>query len=195
MALDVLKGLTPSRKLGSNYNSGGYTTYPIANGYASNIGEGDPVKLSAGQIQLAVNTDPTLGVFMGVRYIDSDAKLQFKKNFVAGTSSQGGKIVEGGYSQPLAFVSDDADGTFIIRTEDSVSISAGLLGQSFKVSAIGSVVNGRSQAVLDVAASAGSSGGHMVTIIGKWTGRDNDFGDAPTAVEVKLSNPGIVGEL
>lgn len=195
MALDVLKGLTPVRKLGAGYNNAGHATYPIANGYATAIGEGDPVKLSGGTIQLATNTDPCIGVFQGVRYIDSDDKLQFKKNFVASTSSKGGKEVEGGYQQPLAYVTDDPNQTYVVRTADSVSVSAGQLGTSYKLSAIGSVVNGRSQVVLDTAASAGTSGGHMVTILGLYTGQDSEWGDAPTAVEVKLSNHGIVGEL
>jgi hypothetical protein len=195
MALDVLKGLTPTRKLGSGYNNGGGNHYPIANGYASNIGEGDPVKLSAGVIQLATNDVACLGVFKQVSYIDSEGKFQVKKNFTAGTSSKGGQQLYGGYTQPVALIADDPNQTFVMRVVDAVSISAGQLGTSFKVSAIGSVVGGRSQAVIDEAASAGASGGHMVTVIGLYTGRDSEWGDAPTAVEVKLSNHGIVGEL
>jgi hypothetical protein len=83
-----------------------------------------------------------------------------------------------------------------MRTSDTVS-AAVTLGQSYKVSAIGSVVNTRSQAVLDVSASAGTSGGHMVTVVGFWTEPNNTnvAGSYSTAVEVKLSNPGIIGEL
>jgi len=194
--IDVLKGLTPSRKLGSAPNTGGGNHYPIANGYAANIGEGDPVKLSAGVIQLATNTanTPALGSFRSVSYIDADGKLQVKNNFVAGTSSQGGKVVYGGYTQPMAFIADDPNQTYVVRTNVS-ALSAGQIGKSFKLSAIGSVVNGRSQAVLDINASAGTSGGHMVTILGLYTGRNSEWGTGPTAVEVKLSNYGIVGEL
>lgn len=196
MALDVLKGLTPNRKLGSRPNSTGFGTYPIANGYGSDIGEGDPVKLSAGVIQLADNDSVCLGIFIGCHYANADGQVIFNKTFPTGTSSKGGVQLEGGYTQPLAKVVDDPDSTFIIRTVDAVSVSQGLLGSSFKVSAIGSVVNGRSQAVLDLTSAGTSTGdGHMITVIGLWTGRDNEWGDAPTAVEVKLSNPGIVGEL
>lgn len=193
--VDVLKGFSPARKQGSRYNNGGFNTYPIDNGYATAIGEGDPVKLSAGKLELATNADAVIGIFKGVRYVDANGQLQFKKNFEANTSSKGGVEFDGGYSQPLAFVDDDPESTFVVRTADAVSVSQGLLGTSFKMSAIGSVVNGRSQAVLDVAASAGTSGGHMVTIVGLYTGRNSEWGTAPTAVEVKLSNPGIVGEL
>jgi hypothetical protein len=194
MALDVQKGLTPTRKLGAGYNNGGMNIYPIANGYASNIGEGDPVKLSGGVINLATNAGAVIGVFAGCQYIDDNAQLQFKNNFVAGTSSKGGIQVGLGLSQPLAKVYDDPNQTYIVRTHLS-ALAATDLGKSYKVSAIGSVVGGRSQAVLDVAASVGTSGGHMITVIGLWTGQDSEFGTGPIAVEVKLSNYGIVGEL
>lgn len=194
MALDVLKGLTPVRKLGSGYNNGGGNWYPIDNGYAANIGEGDPVKLSVGRINVALNTAACLGVLAQVAYVDSDGKLQYKREFVAGTSSKGGKEVFGGYTQPMALVYDDPNQTYVIRTT-TTSVSSGMIGRSFKVSAIGSVVGSRSQAVLDVAASAGTSGGHMVTVIGLYTGQDSEWGTAPTAVEVKLSNHGFIGEL
>lgn len=194
MALDVLKGLTPTSKIGSGYRNGGFTTYPIANGLAENIGEGDPVRLSGGVITLASNGAACIGVFAGVRYVDSDSQLQFKKNFATGTSSKGGVQIDGGYTQPLAYVYDDPNEQYIARTLLS-ALSAGTIGKSFKMSAIGSVVQGRSQAVLDVNASAGSSGGHMVTVMGLWTGRSSEWGTGPIAVVVKLSNHGIVGEL
>ena len=193
------KGFTPNRKLGGGYNSGGMGNYPIANGYASNIGEGDPVKLSGGTIQLAENTTETLGIFAGCKYVDPDtAQLRVRKDFPANTSSKGGVKVEGStYSQPIALVAEGVDRTFTMQTtEVSVSsLSAGIIGKSYAVSAIGSVLNGRSQAVVDIAASAGTTAGHMVTIVGLYKEPDVEFGVTPLAVEVKLSNPGIVGEL
>lgn len=196
MALDVLKGLTPTRKRGSGYNGAGGNHYPVANGYGTNLGEGDPVKLNGGVVELATNDDPVLGVFQSVSYIDANGLLQVKRNFVAGTSSQGNKEVYGGYQQPMALIIDDPNQTYILRTPDSVAVSAGQIGTTFTVSAIGSVVAGRSQAVLDATpATSVSAGNQMVTLLGLWTGRDSEFGTAPNAVEVKLSNPGIVGEL
>jgi hypothetical protein len=191
--LTVLKGATPVRKLGSGYNAGGFNIYPIVNGHTENIGEGDFVKLSAGKLQLATNLAACLGSFQEVMYIDSEGRLQCKKNFESGTSSKGGVVVAGGYSQPIAFVNDDPNATYVMRA--TASISAGMLGKSLKVSAIGSVVNGRSQAVIDVAASAGTSAGYMVTIVGLYPNEHNAWDANPTAVEVKLANPGIVGEL
>jgi len=194
MPLDVLKGFTPVRKLGSGYNNGGGNWYPLANGYASDIGEGDPVKVSGGTLLLATNLAAALGTFKQVAYIDSDAKLQFKRNFTAGTSSKGGKEVFGGYTQPMAQVLDDPNQTYVVRTQ-SGALTVSAIGKYYKMSAIGSVVNGRSQAVLDVDASAGTSGGHMVTVVGLYTGQSSEWGTGPLAVEVKLSNHGFVGEL
>jgi hypothetical protein len=194
-ALNILKGLTPTRKLGSNRNAGGLNVYPVSNGYATAIGNGDPVKLSAGKIELATNAGAVLGTLQGVMYIDTEGQLQVKPNFVAATSSKGGIVVAQGLTQVLALVNDDPNQTYAVRTVDAASVSAGMIGRSFKVSAIGSVVGGRSQCVLDVAASAGTSGGHMITVVGLWSEPGNDWGNAPTAVEVKLSNHGIIGEL
>lgn len=194
MALDVLKGATPNRKLGSGYNNGGTNWYPIANGYATDIGEGDFVKVSGGTLLLATNLAAAIGSLKQVSYIDSDGKHQFKRNFTAGTSSKGGKEVFGGYTQPMAQVFDDPNQTYIVQTLLS-ALTVSAVGKSYKMSALGSVVNGRSQAVLDVNASAGTSGGHMVTVIGLWTGQSSEWGTGPIAVEVKLSNHGFVGEL
>lgn len=196
MALTVPRGFTPTRKLGANYNSGGLNAYPVSNGYNTAIGNGDPVKLSAGKIELATNAGAVLGVLAGVKYIDSEGRLQVTPNFIAGTSSKGGLFVEGKFTQPVAMVYDDPNQAYILLTVSAASVSAGLLGASKKVSAIGSVnAMGRSQCVIDVDASAGSSAGHMVTIVGLWSEPGSNWGDAPTAVEVKLSNPGIIGEL
>jgi len=193
--VDVLKGLTPTRKRGANYNSAGFNTYLIANGYSNAIGEGDPVKLSGGVVQLADNDSVCLGVFKGVRYIDSNGQLQFKNAFPAGTSSKGGQEVEGGYTQPLADIYDDPDQTYVVRTLSS-ALAATDIGTSYRISAIGSVVGSRSQAVLQTTSAGTSTGdGHMVTVLGLWTGRNSEWGSGPIAVEVKLSNPGIVGEL
>ncbi len=194
MPLDVLKGFTPVRKLGSGYNNGGGNWYPLANGYASDIGEGDPVKVSGGTLLLATNLAAALGTFKQVAYIDSDAKLQFKRNFTAGTSSKGGKEVFGGYTQPMAQVLDDPNQTYVVRTLLS-ALTVSAVGKYYKMSAIGSVVNGRSQAVLDVNAPAGTSGGHMGTIVGLYTGQSSEWVTGPLSVEVKLSNLGFVGEL
>ncbi len=199
MPLDVTKGFTPARKLGSTPNNSATGTYPIRNGYATAIGNGDPVLLSAGFIKLGANGSPCIGVLGGVRYIDADSRLVFTPNFIAATSSKGGVEVEGGYTQPLAYVYDDPGQTYVVRTLlTALPVSA--VGRSYRMSAIGSVnAIGQSEAVLDVNATAGTSAGdgHMVTVIGIWKGQDSNFGTGatPIAVEVKLSNYGSVQEL
>ena len=95
----------------------------------------------------------------------------------------------------MAHVYDGEAQTCIVRTESS-ALAATNIGTSYRMSAIGSVVNGRSQAVLQTTSAGTSTGdGHMVTVLGLWTGQSSEWGTGPIAVEVKLSNPGIVGEL
>lgn len=192
--LHVLKGLTPSRKLGAGVNNVGFNHYPITNSYAFNIGEGDPVLLCGGKVKLATNTaTKVLGVFLGVSYVRDTGQAQFQKNFVAGTSANGVIPIFGKYLQPMAMVADDPEQTYIIRTSDSTAIPQTGLGKSYKVSAIGTVVNGRSQAVIDVAASAGTSGGYMVNVLGISADVNSAWGVAPNAVEVKLARQGTIG--
>ncbi len=192
--ITVPKGMTPTRVLGEGRNTGGFNLYPIANGYNVDIGHGDPVKLSVGVINIATNTQACLGVLQSVQYIDSEGRFQVKPNFVAGTSSLGGVTHTGRYTQPMAAVYDNDRQTYIMQS--LVSVSIGNVGHSYKVSAIGSVVQGQSQCVVDICASAGTSAGHMVTILGLWTEPGASFDTSNGAVvEVKLSNPGFIGEL
>lgn len=193
--IDIQKGFTPARKLGSQYNAGGFNTYPIRNGYATAIGEGDPVALSAGYIVIATNAKNCYGVFAGCQYIDSDGALQFKKDFVAGTSSKGGVPVLNGEARVYGKVYDDEDQTYVVRTATSAALTVSAVGRTYKMSAIGSVVNGRSQAVIDGVASAGTSGGYMVTVLGLYGTQNVAWGQGPIAVEVKLARFGSVQEL
>jgi len=194
--IDIQKGFTPARKLGSQYNSCGFNTYPIRNGYATAIGEGDPVALSAGYIVIATNAKNCYGVFGGCQYVDPvTGQLQFTKDFVAGTSSKGGVPVLNGEARVYGKVYDDEDNTYIVRTATSAVLQVSAVGRTYKMSAIGSVVNGRSQCVIDGVASAGTSGGYMVTVLGLYGTQNVAWGQGPIAVEVKLARFGSVQEL
>lgn len=61
--------------------------FPIATGYATAIGTGDPVKLLAdGTIAAAAAGDRVLGIFQGVSYVDSDGNMQFRSRWPASTA-------------------------------------------------------------------------------------------------------------
>jgi hypothetical protein len=58
--------------------------FPIASGYATTLGQGDPVKLlSDGTIAKAAAGDRMVGVFIGVQYVDSSGNAQFTNRWPA----------------------------------------------------------------------------------------------------------------
>src|ERR1700761_9557654 len=89
MATGPVTGFSPSRTIGSGPDNQGVSNYSIASGYATNIGKGDPVKLSSGTLALATNGDTTLGVFESVDYIPNDTTLRptYRNNWPASTAA------------------------------------------------------------------------------------------------------------
>jgi hypothetical protein len=63
-----------------------YTEHPIASGYNTDLGVGDPVAaLGDGTIVLCGVTARILGIFMGVNYIDAGGNAVFKNYWPADT--------------------------------------------------------------------------------------------------------------
>ena len=88
MATAPRLGLTPAKTVGSGPDNKGLTEYTIANGYATALGTGDPVKLTTdGSIIRASNSADTIGVFHGVTYVDSTGRIQIQKYWPASTTS------------------------------------------------------------------------------------------------------------
>lgn len=139
MPTGTKKGLTPSRMVGSGGDNRGLSSYPIASGYASSIGLGDPVKLSSGTIVLATNdTADAIGVFAGVKYTDSEGTPQFKKSWTASTT---GTDIE-------ALVDDNPFRTFTAKADGPVPLVTP--GDIFAMSGIGApdANTGRSTALV-----------------------------------------------
>ena len=73
------KGLQPVRKLDGSAWSGALNEYPITSTYATALYNGDPVTtLADGTIGVGVAGSPILGVFQGVKYIDSTGVAKFQ---------------------------------------------------------------------------------------------------------------------
>lgn len=85
MASAPRKGLNNLRNVGSSPDNKGINDYTIASGYNTNIGVGDPVKLSSGTLVLATNGADAIGVFQGVSYTDSFGAPVFKQYWPANT--------------------------------------------------------------------------------------------------------------
>lgn len=137
-ASKALFGAVPLRKIGSNYNTTGQSSYDIANATASNIFHGDLVKVADGFITpIATTTDYAVGVFMGCEYVDPVSKQPtFSHYFPANTSSAVGN--------PVGFVADDPNATFMIQADASVT-AGDINSQNFSVTlGSGSTVTGNS---------------------------------------------------
>lgn len=114
MTTGVKKGLNPARKVGSAPDSKGLSTYAIASGYATGLGKNDPVKLASdGTIVLASNdTADSIGVFMGVSYVDSQGNVVYSKNWPASTVA----------TNIEALVMDDPNSTFTAKAEGPIPL-------------------------------------------------------------------------
>jgi len=179
--------------VGGGCNSKGINTYPVNNAYASNIGWGDPVKLSAGYVKLATHGEPVLGVAVGVNTVENGQPVA-RRNFVAGTSISSKPYDSfGGLTVPTIKVLDDPEATFTITATGLVS--AGHVGMNFRLSSIGVVAthSGESDCKLDVL-TATTSGGDavsadaatMVRLIRVVETPGNELGDTNPTVEVKF---------
>ena len=171
-------GFRPARIRGGSPNPQALGEYRIANGLATNIFNGDPVKqIADGTIVVAsVTTDHAIGVFQGCFYVDPNTKEPtFSRYFPTGVSSADGVV--------KALVADDERQTFIIGADASVSI--GDLGLNFDVSnGGGSTLTGASAFVLK--ASTRKNGTGLVRVVGLYDTPDNAWSDAFTQVEVRF---------
>lgn len=183
-------GLTPSRKVGSGYNTGGVTAYPVANSYATALFKGDPVKLSAGYIQQSGGTETAaIGSVRGFFYYGSDpaGKPRFTDQLPASTSTYGGQSFEG-FTSPVALVVDDPNATFHIPADASVTV--GDVGLYFQVSVgSGSTQTGLSGARVNVSSRSATSTDRLVKVVGLAKLPGNSWGAASnTVVEVRFAN-------
>jgi hypothetical protein len=172
-------GLQPIRIRGGAPNTGALNTYRVgASAGPSDIGDGDPVKqIPGGTLQPATaTTDYAVGVAKGFKWVDPVTRRPQWSNYLpAGTSSYDSNI--------YAYVVDDAQATFIIQADASVTV--GDLGLNFDLSAVASVntVFGKSQAVLKASSRATAS--KMIRLVGLYDTPDNSWNDAYPIVEVR----------
>jgi hypothetical protein len=195
MSVTFLGGLTRSRSFAAN--SGKLRAYPIKNGAHSAMYTGTPVKLSAGTLDVATNTAAVLGVTRSFAWIDkTTGQPQYSKYIPANTSTKNSGYLEG-FTQPFALVDDNPNGTWIIKTD--ASVSSGEIGALARVTnaGAGSAVTGRGAAEADTTGTAVSAGNALFRIVGAYRiseitsagAQDNNFDqDADTLLEVVLQN-------
>lgn len=143
MATGAKRGLNPARRVGSQSNNKGFSTYQIASGTSNAIFTGDPVALSSGRVVRASNGSDALGVLVGVSYVNTEGQPTEAPYFPASFTS----------SQPiLAKVVDDPFQTFFAKANGTVSQV--LPGNIYSMTlGSGDTLTGRSTALVDVLAT------------------------------------------
>lgn len=191
--MGVKRGLTPSRILSGSPDNGALQQFPVKNSYATALFHGDPVKLSAGYLQIADALSNTIGVFQGYSYIDQNTK-QFTQlsYFPASTSSYA--PIQAGIADGMGLVVvAGANTTFTMLADASVTIA--MIGNKYRVSiGTGNTLTGQSAAVMAPALTVSTTKGDQVRIIALNALPDNVYGTLTNlSVEVVLSRPGITG--
>jgi len=166
-------GLRPTKRNGDRANSSGFTELPIASAYASNIFNGDPVILNAGNVQLGAgvpqdNANPTIGVFVGCRYTNADGEIKYSQYYNAG----------GGSSNTDAFAYVATDDNTIFRAVGSSAFADSQVGTQVELAAGagGSTATGNSSYVVTNATPTGTGG---VIIMGCPRDGENENSSTP----------------
>ena len=152
------QGLVPVKKLDGSAWTGATNPYQIANAYATALFRGDPVTVLAadGTIGVGVAGATILGVFWGVKFIDSTGRVRFENYWPGNPGVLTGSTVE-------ALVIDDPNTVFTIQ-ESSNTGTAGTplaladrgLNANFLYTA-GSTATGTSAVSLDNSTEATTS--------------------------------------
>ena len=195
LANGVKGGMTPSRKTSGAPENGALVQIPVKNSYATALFHGDPVKLSAGYLQIADATSKIVGVFQGYQYIDPTTKQLTQLSYFPASTSSAGPI--NGSNDGLGLITMDVNGSQVFIMQADATVSIGMIGNKYRVSiGTGSTLTGQSAAVLAPALTVSATKGDQVRLVGIYALPDNLYGGTtPTraTVEVILSNPGITG--
>lgn len=172
-------GLTPSRVLGGGCIVA--NPYSIASEYATSIFTGDPVEMTGTGKNVALaaaGTVNAVGVFAGVRYIDSEGRPQFKPYWPGGTV---GTEIE-------ALVYDDPSIIFRIQADTMAATDVGALCDW--VAGTGNVKSGQSGAQAE--ASSTATTGKSLRILGLLPEVGNAYG-AYAKAEVMFAEHALKG--
>lgn len=183
MNVDRPNGLHPVRH-GTGGTTGRTVAYAIDDQHPNDIFSGDPVKTTGEAsalngrafIDVCGASDEAIGVFAGVRYVDSNGEQQFRPRWIAGTVVQ-----EDPRSPVEALVYDDPDMRFVIQVSGSPGLAAVDVGQmmDYLVGA-GNSFTGRSAFEADQSTLGGVGTLKILALAGPVV--NNDFGEFADAL-------------
>lgn len=175
-------GMVGLRRLGSAYNTQGFSAYKIASGYDTVIRFGDVVEnIADGTIEKDVGTTTLtpLGVFLGCEYTADPDGL----NYRLWSQSYPANVVD---DNIVAYVLDDPDALFEIQADGTVDQTA-VGANAAIVQTVTTNQFGKSRNALDQSSIA-TTDTLPLRIVGFVTRPSSEIGDAFTDLIVKFNN-------
>ncbi len=179
-------GMVPVENLSAGYNTQGFETLNILDGYTTSIFFGDVVKMATtGLIEKDTGTTTLTpyGVAVGFSYVDPSIKYWNNTQYWPASTTTG---IETGSQRPSVKVVTNPDAVFMIQADGSIPQSAlganGDIVQTAGTAAIGKSRNALSSVTLDTTST------RPLRVVGLAQIPGNDWGDAFTIVLVKFNN-------
>jgi hypothetical protein len=179
-------GMIPVLNYGAQYNTQGFESVAILDGYTTAIYFGDVVKLGSDnylQKDTGTSTLTPYGVFVGVQYIDPSLGYLYESNFWPASTTTGYTTYP---KLPLGRVVTYPFGTFQIQANGAVGI-ADIGKNAAIVQTAGSSVFGRSRNALN-ASTLDTTDTLPLRVVGIVESPTNAPGDAYTDVLVTFNN-------
>lgn len=179
-------GMIPVANQAAGYNTQGFETFDILDGYTTSIFYGDVVKMaSTGLIQKDTGTTTLTpyGVFLGCSYVGTGTGFYLNSQYWPASTTTG---VTAGPGRPMALVASDwGQGVYMIQADGSIPQSAlganGDIVQTAGTAAIGKSRNALSSVTLDTVST------RPLRVVGLADIPGNAWGDAFTIVLVKFN--------
>ena len=178
-------GMIPVQNLAAGYNTQGFESFDILDGYTTSIFYGDVVKMaSTGVIQKDTGTTTLTpyGVFVGCSYVQTATGFWINAQCWPASTTTG---VTTGQGRPMGLVVDDPNAVFMIQADGSIPQSAlganGDIVQTAGSLAIGKSRNALSSVTLDTVST------RPLRVVGLADIPGNAWGDAFTIVLVKFN--------
>ena len=180
-------GMIPVQNLAAGYNTQGFETFNILDGYTTAIYFGDVVKMaSTGVIEKDTGTTTLTpyGVAVGVSYVDPALGYWQNSQFWPASTTTG--IATGSPLYPSIKVVDNPDAVFMIQGDGPIPQTAlganGDIVQTAGTSVFGKSRNALSSVALDTTST------RPLRVVGLADIPGNAWGDAYTIVLVKFNN-------
>lgn len=179
-------GMIPVENLAASYNTQGFETYGITDGYGTSMFFGDVVALSTNGVLVkdtGTTTATPQGVFLGCSYVAPNVAQFVTGQYWPASTTTG---VTTGPGRPLGKVSNNPDAIFMIQADGSVAETA-IGANAALIQTAGSTSIGKSRNALQ-ASSINTTAALPLRIYGLAELPDNNWGDAFTIVLVKFNN-------